>query len=250
MSIYFISDVHLGTTDQKRSQREQEDVLIRFLRDLPGDAEHLYILGDLFDFWFEYRSAVPSRGARVLFEIYNLIQAGIPVTCLPGNHDIWLGEYLADQVGMTLHPNPISVEHHGRRLFLAHGDEFRNDWKFRLSRSVLKNRTCISLFRMLHPDLGDRLAQITSSLTELRSHDHTERTLNAVMDGARDRIRGGHDAVVCGHYHRLLHRKIDNGSLVILGDWMTHDSYAVLNESEIRLQTFPDGTVVDPEPDR
>ena len=143
--IYFISDVHLGAPRAARPSREQESALIGFLRSIRHDAGVLYILGDLFNFWFEYRTVVPSCGARVLFELYNLVQAGTRVVYLPGNHDIWLGPYLSEEVGLELLGGPTVVSHQGRRLFIAHGDEFGTAATFRFSRAILKNPVCIAL---------------------------------------------------------------------------------------------------------
>jgi len=151
--IYFISDCHLGDPHSSRPQRVQEDAIISFFQGIRSDAEALYILGDLFDFWFEYRTVVPVHGARVLFELYNLVESGVDVVCLPGNHDIWLGSYLSNQVGIKLPGGPLGVSHQGRKLYLMHGDEFRSDFRFRFSRFILKSRLCISIFRLLHPDV-------------------------------------------------------------------------------------------------
>ena len=162
--VYFISDAHLGAPRLKRNHREQEDTLIAFLRSIRETAEVLYIVGDLFDFWFEYGSVVPKHGARVLFELHFLLHSGVRVVYLPGNHDVWLGPYLAEEVGVELPGGPVEVEHQGKRLFLAHGDEFRRDWKYRMSRAVIKNRFCIRLFRWLHPDVGHFLHTVHRSI--------------------------------------------------------------------------------------
>ena len=167
--IYFISDAHLGTRLSGRSNRDQEESLVAFLRSIRKDAEVLYIVGDLFDFWFEYRTVVPARAGKVIFALHALVQDGVRVVYLPGNHDIWLGDYLSGQVGLHLPGGPIAVEHHGRRIYVTHGDELRESWKARLKRWILKNPVCIVLFRLLHPDLGAFLASTTSRLSNYRS---------------------------------------------------------------------------------
>ena len=242
--VYFISDVHLGVTGEVRESREQEDVLIGFLRAIREDAEVLYIVGDLFDFWFEYGTVVPSCGARVLFELHNLVEAGVRVVYVPGNHDVWLGPYLSNEVGMELPGGPVSVTHHGITFYLAHGDEFRRDWKFRVSRAILKSTICIGLFKLLHPDLGARLARGTSQISEARAHSHTRRNREIILSGARKQLEGGADVVICGHYHYVLQEPLDNGQLIVLGDWVSQDTYAVLEDGVIELKKWKGSLVV------
>ena len=202
--VYFISDVHLGVKGAVRESRAQEDSLIGFLRSIREDAEVLYIVGDLFDFWFEYGSVVPSCGARVLFELHQMAESGVRLVYLPGNHDVWLGPYLEKEVGFELPGGPLLVSHQGVEIFVAHGDEFRRDWKFRFSRAILKSSVCTWLFRLLHPDIGAWLARGTSQVSERRAHSHTKRNRSILLDAATEQIGKGADAVICGHYHYFL----------------------------------------------
>ena len=226
--IYFISDVHLGAPGDGRSADAHENALIGFLRCIRDDAELLYIVGDLFDFWFEYRTAVPATGARILFEIYALVQAGVRVVYLPGNHDIWLGPYLSEQVGVELPGGPVAVTHQGVRIFIAHGDEFRSDRMFRISRRILKSPVCIALFRLLHPDLGALLARATSRVSEFRAWRRPDPSRKIFTRAAEEKFAEGFDVVVCGHYHRPFCERGGGGTLVILGDWVREDTYGVL----------------------
>lgn len=236
--VYFIGDVHLGIRDAPRSGAEQERALTAFLRAIRDDAETLYIVGDLFEFWFEYRTVVPTLGARVLFELYALVQAGVRVVCLPGNHDIWLGPYLAEQVGLKLPGGPITVTHQGLTLHIAHGDEFRTDWKFRISRAVLKNKICIALFRLLHPDVGACLACLVSRISASFILSRSVSSPDICLSAAKAKIAEGVDIVLCGHYHRPLLKTLDGGTLVVLGDWVSADVYAVLENGKIELKKW------------
>jgi UDP-2,3-diacylglucosamine hydrolase len=243
--IYFISDVHLGMPNPVRPVREQEGVLIDFLRAIQTDAAVLYIVGDLFDFWFEYRSVVPAHGARVLFELYHLIQQGVRVVCLPGNHDLWLGRYLSEQVGMELPGDPLVVGHQNKKLYLTHGDAFRRDWAFRFSRGILKHPWCIGLFRLLHPDFGMWLAQCTSRVSErhVRNSDLDQKILHRE---AVAKIAEGCQYVICGHYHRVCMEDIGDGKLIVLGDWVYDDTYAVMENGEIELKRWCIGKGLSP----
>ncbi len=262
--IYFISDVHIGAPGTGDATREREDVLIDFLKSIRHDAEALYIVGDLFDFWFEYRTTVPSSGARVLFELYNLVEAGVRVIYLPGNHDLWPGEYFSGQLGVDLPGGPITVTHQGLRIHIAHGDEIRTDWRFRLSRGILKNRFCVGLFRLLHPDLGAILARYTSRLSEYRIRRRGSGNRDILYKAAREKISQGVDIVIHGHYHFTLHARVGGspddpadtearaedrtdvrterrGELVVLGDWIQQCTYAVLEDGGIRLDKWNEG---------
>lgn len=240
--IYFISDAHFGSPKARRSDKNKEDALISFLHAIKTDAEALYILGDLFDFWFEYRSVIPTTAARIICELYALVQSGVRVIYIPGNHDLWPGRYFSDQLGFELPGDPITVTHQGKTLYLTHGDAFRSDWKFKLSRGVLKNPLSIALFRLLHPDFGAWLAKWTTRYSEYRVHkgdlDKAKTQSKIYIDGAKKVIHQGVDIVICGHYHRLTVEPIENGQLVILGDWMRYDSYAVLENGSISLHQW------------
>ena len=244
--------------------REREDVLIDFLKSIRHNAGALYIVGDLFDFWFEYRTTIPSTGARVLFELYNLVESGVRVIYLPGNHDLWPGEYFSEQLGVELPGGPITVTHHGLRIHIAHGDEIRTDWRFRLSRGILKNRYCMGLFRLLHPDLGAALARYTSRLSEFRIRRRGSGNRDILYKAARRKFAHGVDIVIHGHYHFSLHARVGgsgddpagletdpevraddpverSGELVVLGDWIEKYTYAVLENGNIRLEKWEKG---------
>ena len=267
--IYFISDVHIGSPGMGDATRGREAVLIDFLKAIRRDARALYIVGDLFDFWFEYRTTIPSSGARVLFELYNLVESGVRVIYLPGNHDLWPGEYFSGQLGVELPGGPITVNHQGLRIHIAHGDEIRTDWRFRLSRGILKNRFCVGLFRLLHPDLGAILARYTSRLSEYRIRRRGSGNRDILYRAAREKIAHGADIVIHGHYHFTLHARVGGspgdqavtrmrtgdradagsertGELVVLGDWIQQCTYAVLENGGIRLDKWNEGTLSEP----
>lgn len=251
--VYFISDAHIGAGKSIRPSRVREDALIDFLRAISKDAEALYIVGDLFDFWFEYRSVVPARGARVLFELYYLIQSGTRVIYLPGNHDSWLGDYLSEQVGVELPGSFCDVSHQNRRLYVTHGDIFQQNWKFVLRRRILNHPLCIALFRWLHPDIGAYLARIVSRASNFEIKKGTQTTGQTYLPlyflkNAAEKIAEGFDFVICGHYHALRVESIGSGTLVVLGDWMRYDAYAVLENGEIALKhwrTAPEKPIPD-----
>jgi len=239
--IYFISDVHLGSRAQP-GEREKEARLCAFLRAIRGRARALYIVGDFFDFWFEYRSVVPRVGGKALFELYNLTSSGTPVVYLGGNHDFWLGSYLSEEVGIRIHAEPISVEHNGLRIFLAHGDEFFGDAGYRLLRRVLHHRFSTLLFRTLHPDLGALLARWASRASK-KANAECDLSLfrEHYLKTAQEKFNEGFDAVVFGHLHMPLLREREGKSVLVLGDWVRHFSYAMLKEGRFSMLRWEEG---------
>jgi UDP-2,3-diacylglucosamine hydrolase len=223
--VYFLADVHLGSSPDPRVDEPRLARLLPFLRHV-GErrAEHLYILGDLFDFWFEYAHVMPWRHAAVLGAIRAVVDRGVPVSFLGGNHDWWAGRSFQEFGRMTVHREPISVEHQGRRLFLAHGDGLASttDSGYLVLRAVLRNPAVIALLRLVHPDLayafGHRLSKF--------SRDHWTNVpfrirppLARFVDA---RLAEGHDAFLMGHYHaRHRETRPGGGSFYVLGDWMT-----------------------------
>ena len=238
--VYFISDVHIGWGPERKA-RERQDRLIGFLRAIREDAEALYIVGDLFDFWFEYRSVVPRAGMRVLFELHGLVEAGIPVACVPGNHDLWLGPFLSEEVGVAILPSRSVVRRQGLRICLDHGDDLLGGVHYRLTKRILRNPVSIALFRLLHPDLGARLARMVSNRPELEFRTGTGGAGSLIDSYYREALRRfGAEAeiVVFGHLHRPVLRRDERGTLVVLGDWIKHFTYAVLEGGAIEIKKW------------
>ena len=153
---YFISDAHLGA-DTRQAEAEREKILLGFLHWIGDRAQRLYIVGDLFDFWFEYRSVVSRRAFPVVCALRRLVDAGVEVTWMGGNHDYWLGDFLRDEVGLRVMRVPLEVTLEGRRILLIHGDGLagRQDRGYRVLRAVIRAPLSESLFRLIHPVLRD-----------------------------------------------------------------------------------------------
>ena len=234
--VYFISDVHIGFKENKEEPLKQ-DRLIEFLRSIRNDAEALYIVGDLFDFWFEYRSVVPKAGGKVLFELYNLVNSGVRVVCIPGNHDLWLGAFISDEVGISIASNRCRVTHQGLQITLDHGDDLLGGNRYHLIKRILRNPYCISLFRLLHPDLGILIAKFISSRPIVPvSGDHL---MKIYQCEARRLFCREADIVIFGHLHQPVIRRGKKGTLVVLGDWVQHFSYAVMAKGQIQIKRWP-----------
>ncbi|MCE5251932.1 UDP-2,3-diacylglucosamine diphosphatase [bacterium] len=237
--IAFIADAHLGISEDSPGRAE---TLASFLRWLNGKVSHLYIVGDLFDFWFEYRHVVPNTAPRVVFELYNLVRSGVIVTLFAGNHDYWLGTYMEKSVGVTIVSDEASVEHQGHRLFIHHGDGlYPDDHGYRFLKKILRNRAAIFLYGLLHPDLAYNIAHLFSKTSRnylAPPPGRDELYAGLFREIADRRLKEGYDAVVYGHCHVPLVERRGNGTLVLLGDWITHNTYVFLENGEFTLNTW------------
>ena len=229
--VYLSGDVHLGAVSA-----ELEGSFLRWLQHAGEHASRVVLTGDLFDFWFEYRSVIPRGHTRVLGALAALVDAGVPVVLMGGNHDWWGGSYLEDEIGVTFLREPTVLELAGRRVFLAHGDGLgRGDLGYRALRLVLRGPFTRWAFRWLHPDLGARVARRVSK-TEHRgaSRDSKERAA-ALADWGTAKLRSDPtlDLVVLGHTHVPALTEVEPGRWYInAGDWVVHRTYFELEEGE------------------
>jgi len=238
---YFISDVHLGIGERDQ-ERRREDFLLGFLEAVRPSAATLCIVGDLFDFWFEYGTVIPKGFHRTLTAIQRYPECGIPVHFLTGNHDYWMLDFFQKELGVTIHREPVELVLGGKRILLHHGDGLAlNDIGYRLIKPVLRNRFSIALYRWLHPDIGIRLARGSSRT----SREYTSKKDYGEQEGmlayAAERFREGMDIVVMGHTHEPELRTVDGGTYVNLGDWLTHRTYGMLDGGTMRLESWKDG---------
>lgn len=244
----FVSDCHLGAgTPQEDAARQ--DRLVTFLETEAASASSLFLLGDLFDFWFEYRHAVPRGHFRVLAALRRLVERGLPVTFVGGNHDFWADTYLDQEIGCRVHRDPIEVTLQGRKLFLAHGDGLMaGDRGYLFLKSVLRHPLAITAYRWIHPDVGIPFARVVSRL----SRGHRDESLFDAESLRRrvalPRYERGVDAVVLGHFHVPTLIRENGRDFVVLGDWIERNCYAALEGGEFRLYRWQDGRAVPLEP--
>ncbi|MEX2154079.1 MAG: UDP-2,3-diacylglucosamine diphosphatase [Gemmatimonadaceae bacterium] len=235
---YVISDAHLGF-----ATRDVERALIRFLRHLPGRAGSLVINGDLFEFWFEWKTVMPRRTFRVLAALADLRDSGVPILMVAGNHDCWGGEILRDDVGVDFQLDPWEGTLGGWRARVEHGDGLREqeDRGYRALRRVLRNPVAIRLFRWLHPDWGSAIANRTS---------HTSRTYQAKDGGAGLRqtatLRLGSqrelEVVIYGHSHVAELSRIGNAAYANAGSWLDQATFLRIVPERIELQRWDDAS--------
>lgn len=241
--IYFLSDAHLGSRSHADSI-ETERKLCRWLDMVKQDAQTIYLLGDIFDYWYEYKHVVPKGFTRVLGKLAEITDSGVEVHFFIGNHDIWLTDYLAKECGMILHFAPLTTEIHGKKFFLAHGDGLGDDSKsFKFLRKLFHSKFLRTCFSTVHPRWTIPLAHAWSNHSRQSGgvQDFQGENNERLILFAKQKIKEVPDIdyFVFGHRHILLDLPIAKQSrVIILGDWVQYFSYAVWDGGELRLERF------------
>ena len=235
---YFISDAHLGL-GTKESERAKEQRLIKFFQSIKTDARHLFIVGDLFDAWFEYRTVIPKGYHRLFHALEELIQKGVEIHYLAGNHDFWQRDFFTEDLGIIQHREPFTTRIDEKTIYIHHGDGLAQyDAGYRFLKKILRNRFSIWLYTWLHPDIGIPIARSSSrkSRTYTTTKDYGES--DGMVAFAQTMIDAGSDIVVMGHRHQPVRKILGKGIYINLGDWITHNSFAELTQGEITLKSW------------
>ena len=237
-AVYFVADAHLGAESRER-EAEREKRLHDFLNSLAGRASALYIVGDLFDFWFEYRTVIPRRHFATLATLRRLRQAGVALTYLNGNHDFWFGRFFGEEVGIETRGGPVTLTTQGRRIWLHHGDGLvGGDLGYRVLKRVIRNPASIALYGLLHPDLGITLAHLVSHWSRRSRGEKPLEAERLWREIALPRFAEGYDTVMVGHFHHAYDRREPGRELFLLGDWIDRGTFAVLEDGKVRLETW------------
>ena len=237
--VYFISDVHLGV-DYEWSSEEREKQLILWLEEVSSNAKKIYIVGDLFDYWFEYRSAVPKGYFNLLSTLRKLSDRNIEINYLTGNHDMWHKDYVADSTGVRVTHGYVIDQIDGLKFYITHGDGLGSgDRSYKVIRSILKNRACHKLFSLLHPSIGLPLMKYMSR----KSRESHESKLNPTLRQKEycrsiGKKRNDIDYFIMGHAHSPEVTDIEYSQYVNLGDWTNHFTFAIWDGQSIELKRW------------
>lgn len=243
--VYFASDFHLGVPDAARS-REREQKIIRWLEMARHDAAAIYLLGDVFDFWFEYRHSIPKGFTRLKGKLAELTDSGLPVTIFTGNHDMWLFDYFPRELGIPVVRCPISVKLGAHDFVLGHGDGLGpKDYTYKVLKRVFASPVAQWLFARIHPNFGIGLANFWSRRSRLAGTKKEEQFLGDdewLLIYCREvEARRHHDYYVFGHRHLPLDVPVAPGSRYVnLGEWVNYCSYAVYDGTSLELRYFGD----------
>jgi UDP-2,3-diacylglucosamine hydrolase len=237
-TIYFMSDAHVGAPMPEAPLSKKQ--CIAFLRTLHGRAAALYILGDLFDFWIEYRSAIRPDYFEVVYELKRLVDAGIPVHYFAGNHDFALGPFITGTLGITVHEGSMETDLQGRRAHLYHGDGLlRSDAGYRLLRAVLRNRTLQTLYRFLPPAAGIPLASFFSGTSRSFSEGRmSDEIIAEYRKHAKRYLDKGNDIVFLAHSHRAELSRWGDKVYCNPGAWMGAPTFATMEQGKVRLWRY------------
>lgn len=237
--IYFASDFHL-TLDA----RERESYVVRWLDFIKSDAEAIYLVGDVFDFWFEYKTVVPKGYIRFLGKLAELRDAGIPIYFFTGNHDMWMFRYFEDELGIPIYRQPIVREIKGKRFFIGHGDGLGpGDYSYKMMKKVFANPFCQWLFARLHPNFGIGLASLSSQGSRKYKGEsvYTTKEKEWLYAYANQKVKTEPcDYFVFGHRHIPMDLQLENGKsrYINLGEWFNRRSYLVVDEQNVKIQFF------------
>ncbi len=242
--IYFASDVHLGLPDHKESL-VREKRFVQWLDRIKHDAREIVLLGDIFDFWFEYKRAIPRGFTRFLGKLCELTDSGIPVHFFTGNHDMWIFDYLPEETGVILHKEPIVKEYYGKKFYLAHGDGLGpGDNSYKLLKKIFASRFSQWLFARFHPNVGIWIANTWSTHSrysrETKPFEGEDKEW-LILYSKKLLKSQDFDYMVYGHRHLPMDLKIkENTRYINLGDWITNFTYAVFDGEKMELKKFED----------
>ncbi|RZT97131.1 UDP-2,3-diacylglucosamine hydrolase [Ancylomarina subtilis] len=243
--IYFASDVHLGAP-ALNNNLEREKLFVKWLNQVKKDAKAIYLMGDIFDFWFEYRKAVPRGFTRFLGTLAEICDSGIEVHFFTGNHDIWVFDYLPQEIGVIVHHDVIKTEIYGKKFFLAHGDGLGpHDKGYKMLKKIFTNKFLQWAFARLHPNFAIGIAHKWSSHSRL-SDGKVEADQFRGTDKewlvlfANDILKNeDFDYFVFGHRHWPSDIQLDkNARYINTGDWISHFTYAVFDGESMELKNF------------
>lgn len=241
--IYFASDNHLGApTPEESAPRER--IFVQWLDHIKDDVGILFLLGDLFDFWFEYKTVVPKGFVRVLGKLAELSDAGVPIHFFVGNHDLWMLDYLEKEIGIEVHYTPKEFTFNDKRFFIGHGDGLGpNDKGYKRMKKIFKNSFFQWCFRWLHPDWGMRLGHYLSVKNKLISGEEDAIFLGEENEwlaqyARRKNQEKARDYYVFGHRHIPLDIPVEQARYINLGDWISHYTYAVFDGKALKLKSW------------
>ncbi len=238
-NIFFLSDTHFKYHSITDNERKKRRYFLSFLRSIKG-SESLYLVGDIFDFWFEYKSAVPKYFGDILAGLYELRGSGTNIFMTGGNHDYWIGSYLTDTIGINPLPLLTTLDIQGLRVTVTHGDMLLpGDYTYKMLKAVIRSRPAIALARLVHPDLLFGFAKHFSRASKGITHKKTAasaRTLITMAPGSFYRWKN--DVFITGHIHYPHIERFGEKTFVILGDWENHYSYARLSGGTVTLEYY------------
>ena len=247
--IYFLSDAHLGSWALEH-RRTHERRLVNFLDEIKHEAAAVYLLGDIFDYWYEYKYVVPKGYTRLLGKISELTDRGIEVHFFTGNHDIWCKDYFVEECGMVMHREPITIDLYGKEFYLAHGDGLGDESRnFKMLRAMFHSHTLQTLFSAIHPRWTVKLGLTWAKHSRLKREggkepDYMGEEREPLIRYTKEYLKTHPDInyFIYGHRHIMLDMMLTRQARIIIeGDWIKYFSYAVFDGNELVIDQYVEG---------
>lgn len=242
--IYFASDFHLGVPNHEASL-EREKKVVRWLDTVKRDAHSVYLLGDIFDFWFEYRHAIPKGFIRLQGKLAELRDAGIPVFFFTGNHDMWMFDYFTKELGIPIYREPIGLTVGKHKMIIGHGDGLGpNEMSYKVLKAFFNSKVCQWLFARIHPNLGMSIAQYWSRQSRISNMKREETFKGEEKEYLfiwcrEEEKKAHHDYYIFGHRHLPLELKVAEGSYYInIGEWVHQPTYGAYDGIRFELKSY------------
>jgi len=242
-NIYFASDFHLGLAAGS-PPLERERMVVKWLNSILHNAKEIYLLGDIFDFWWEYKLVVPRGFTRFLGTIATITDSGIPVHYFTGNHDMWVSDYLSKECGMTIHTAPVTTIFNGKKFHLAHGEGLGTKSRgYKLLLSIFRNKPLRIMYSSLHPSIGVGIGHkwsLSSRLGKGITKEFLGEEKEDLIRYAKSILETDNvDYFLFGHRHLAMSWKLQsNAEIVFLGDWIKNGSYAQWDGENLTLRTL------------
>jgi len=241
--IYLLSDFHLGAPNAELSLLREKKI-VTFLEEIKSTAEQIFIVGDMFDFWYEYRKVVPKGHVRLLGKLAEISDAGIPIHFFVGNHDMWMKDYLQKELNIPVYFEPKEFEFNHKKFLIGHGDGLGpGDHGYKAMKKLFRNPFCQWVFGILPPYIGMGLANYMSRRSRATTGKNEEQFLGEekewLITYSKDMLKQQHyDFFIFGHRHLPIDYRIDgNGRYINLGDWITYFTYAYFDGKDVILTT-------------
>jgi len=233
-----MSDAHLGArTLNDNLQRERK--VLSFFDYVKNERSSLFIVGDLFDFWFEYRNVLPKENLKIIAKLLELKEKKIEVFYVAGNHDFWIGNFLKNELGIEYFEYSAEIEISGKKFYIVHGDGLKkSDKGYRIIKKVLRNRFNIFLYKLIHPDIGIPLAKRVSRTSRIYTSNKDYGSDEEYKEFAEKKFLQGFDYIIFGHTHKPDERKINEKKLMNIGDWITNFTYAYFDGKNLELKKW------------
>ncbi len=237
-SYYFISDIHFGLLN-KEEEDERELKFVEFLYSIQDSASELYILGDLFDYWFEYKRVMQKGYFRTFTALNDLVKSGTKIHYLIGNHDFMHRDFFEKEVGVKLHQAEIEIELDNKKFYLGHGDGLvKNDFGYLVLKKIFRSRIAQTLYSLIHPNLGIKIAKGTSKTSRNHTGNKDYGEGDGLFEFAKIKFKQGFDFVILGHTHQKRVEKFENKIYANLGTWLEKPVYGIYENEKFDIKDY------------